>query len=974
MAVSGDNQLDVRGIYSAPNEVTRPPIGALKDALDVDLSAAGSATPRKGFTPLFNILGSTIMSVFRFDGQADSPIYFAVDSAGALWYVIDVGGTPVQITGVTCLTDPVDVRPLFVHDAAIIPTTAGLQVIEVTSASDVLISPLVLPPPMPFASAWDAHLATSTIETIVDDKVFKIRAVLTRTFPDGQKMVSNPSSEFQVLHQGATEHELRVKIRLGQALIDAAAAVEDRVSISLYATEILDGISAASLSSEYTELVATTRAVTNDEFAAGEVSIRIVSFERGAALFTNNALGGANQLRTRTLQPRVLAYYRGRMCFGDVLEPATAVLRLVHFNSDEAVLSALFDTVRVIGFGTVDTVISPTEIIFSSSARILPGMQHLTWSNDATTTVAQVPLVLSATDLGGGLVRVTFSDAVTTPTVGALFAFVPFVAVDTFAISTMRAQAASNNWPSVYRVGTPTPLTIDSDATSTLEYLTVDRLEASGGSVFAHFAIYGDANEEVWMALAIRQAFANINEPAFVGRDALPTAVFGQDFENLTLWVKRTSRLGVVASSPLPAPDATDGHFYVYTIEPQRFKNRSYFAEQNQAGTTLATSFRSTGSNTSEIVQLLPVDDALLQLKADGLFRISGDDPITAVAEEVDRSVRCVSPRGAVAVGNVAAIASTRGLLLYYKGRLVELSSPIRDIWEDYMNAVPASTLRAQLSLALLPDEKRLFIGFPTADSDIDMWTCEYGLIDSEDVEESTIRFGWSRYGRSPTAMGHDEETGELLLAEGEFAYVQRGVADIRDDGEAVVATVGDGLITLTGVQPEIGDRLFNARTEVITEVTDVQGADIYVDGDFEVGDEIEVRIPFMASIRWWPMFAGAPMHLKQFTYFSAYLRELSLNTLTFSFSTDWSAAEEPATITPVSNSLGFGLDPFGLTPFGGTSLAPGRPFRQGIPRATQLGTRISAGMDATMSGESFILDGLALESRRISPTHRRLA
>lgn len=116
-------------------------------------------------------------------------------------------------------------------------------------------------------------------------------------------------------------------------------------------------------------------------------------------------------------------------------------------------------------------------------------------------------------------------------------------------------------------------------------------------------------------------------------------------------------------------------------------RNRVYYSKPSEPEAVPSVNYVDIGSREEDILALVPLENALLVFKSDGVWRITGAAPNGWVVDELDLSVRLLTGDMVQVADNVAWALTDRGLLAFTEGGAVkgpngtprDFAAPIRD-------------------------------------------------------------------------------------------------------------------------------------------------------------------------------------------------------------------------------------------------------------------------------------------------------
>ncbi len=239
----------------------------------------------------------------------------------------------------------------------------------------------------------------------------------------------------------------------------------------------------------------------------------------------------------------------------------------------------------------------------------------------------------------------------------------------------------------------PYTVTISNNATATV---------VGEGLVFGDHVTIDGAEFASWSGVdtvpftSPQRSFSN-RSPTYSGQDTAPNTPTGRAEAaalSLAAAINDAARAGVVAVRATAVGDAItierwdlggalwNTAFTVKSLKPQAFipslgddssdtlsstqethANRVYYSRPDEPEAVPLLNYIDVGSQLYPIQRLVPLTDALLVFKQDGLFRITGSAPGNWSVDCCDQELRLVRPEAAEALGGVCFAWTNRGVM-----------------------------------------------------------------------------------------------------------------------------------------------------------------------------------------------------------------------------------------------------------------------------------------------------------------------
>lgn len=385
-------------------------------------------------------------------------------------------------------------------------------------------------------------------------------------------------------------------------------------------------------------------------------------------------------------------------------------------------------------------------------------------------------------------------------------------------------------------------------------------------------------------------------------------------------------------------------------------KNGGYFSKPNEyEAVPLPNTLVGAGSETEQIRKAWPLQDALLLLKDDGVYRVTGDYPSFDV-DLLDSSAKIIGPETAAILNNEVYALSDQGVVAISNGVKV-ISRPI----EGDLLELLAEDLDSVKSLAFgvgYETDRKYMLFLPTAPSSDSYCKQAYVF--------NSFTGAWTRHILNAHCGIEFEK--KLYLGDGASAYVLRDrknytFLDYADYGFSTTITdVTDTTITLSGSSDliNVGDILYQSST-VFATVTAVdtitQQVTISTDPGFTAA-ATDVLKAITATIKWVPVTGGNPGILKHWNTCTLMFKADYRGTGYLKFSTDLSQFDESVPVEGSGQGL-WGLFPWGEEPWGG--VARKKPTRQWIPREKQVSSLLSITFEHSYGFSPWKLQGVTV-------------
>lgn len=317
--------------------------------------------------------------------------------------------------------------------------------------------------------------------------------------------------------------------------------------------------------------------------------------------------------------------------------------------------------------------------------------------------------------------------------------------------------------------------------------------------------------------------------------------------------------------------------------------------------------------------RVLPLTDAVYVLKADGVFRVTGDTPSNLVVTVAYPDTILSVPESAVVLNNSIYAYTNQGIVTINQSEPQLLSFPV----EDQLLPLQTITNFSSMSYGVAyPADRKYVFGCPSQSTDTtptQEWVYNY------------ITQTWTRWDREVSGGVVNPNDNKLYFCSKLATKVLQErksytVMDYADDSFSCLITNFSGkTITVDSTASAVAGMSI-AQTNALHPNLPTTSVIVSVDSatQITVSDSLQWTIGTAAyytaidcTAGYAPAHGGFPLYLKHFTILNFEVDQLTAHTLTGQISSDLSPYKEDLDITPVF--LGFGDVPFGTSePFGG--------------------------------------------------------
>lgn len=326
----------------------------------------------------------------------------------------------------------------------------------------------------------------------------------------------------------------------------------------------------------------------------------------------------------------------------------------------------------------------------------------------------------------------------------------------------------------------------------------------------------------------------------------------------------------------------------------------------------------SIGSADQPILRIIALRNSVFVFKADGVFRITGDDLDTFSVTPWDNTVILRSPEAAVLLNNQIYCFTTQGIISVSETGSAIISRPIeKDLLE--ISAAQFTTFDSVTFGLGYESDRKYLLNTVTNEGDT--------------VSTQTYVFNYITNAYTKWTLPHSVTAGILNPVDNKIYYASGDPdykfilqerksfteSDYADEEIAITidAVSGTTLTVSDTTDLEEGYTLVQGFfSSEILEIVDATTIEVADDFDWEV-DTATVYQPIEVAVQWAPIHGGYPDVMKLFKELTFFFSNPDFNDIDISISSNISQFDESFTITPISLA-GWGTAPWGSEPFGG--------------------------------------------------------
>lgn len=393
------------------------------------------------------------------------------------------------------------------------------------------------------------------------------------------------------------------------------------------------------------------------------------------------------------------------------------------------------------------------------------------------------------------------------------------------------------------------------------------------------------------------------------------------------------------------------------------YKNGIMISKNGQPEAVPTLNLDFAGSASKEILRVIPLREYVVILKQDGIFRLTGSTLATFSIAPFDLTTKLIAPDSAVALSNEVWGFFDQGVCSVSDTGTSIKSLPIQPTLRNLL-ATAISTVQTVAFAIAYETDHRYILALPGATGD---------TVAQQQYTFNTFTNAWTRWTRIASGGFIDTDHDLLYFFNGDansvsFERKTNTYADYVDEGfscSIVSSLLYDVVLsTVDGISD--GDVLFldSTHTSVITGITAATNT-VTVEDLVTWAPGAATILPAIENIiQWKPVVAGNPAFVRQYPEGAALFKSTRFNEASLSFYSDASQSFE--TIMLTGFALGtWGNFAWGSIPWGGVNRP--RPLRFYVPQDKQVCSQLSARLTIRNGYSTWKLEGLAVKFENIS-------
>lgn len=385
--------------------------------------------------------------------------------------------------------------------------------------------------------------------------------------------------------------------------------------------------------------------------------------------------------------------------------------------------------------------------------------------------------------------------------------------------------------------------------------------------------------------------------------------------------------------------------------------HRIYFSKPNQPEAVPGLQFFDVGSADSPITRIVALRDSLFIFKADGVFRLTGEDRTSFQISLYDNTAQLLAPESAVAFNNQVYMFSDQGVVSVSDNGVAVISRPIENTLlelssSDYTNFATAT-------FAVGYESNRQYMLFTVTEVG-DTFATQAFIFNS-------FTNTWTRWVMDRCCGIVSKRDNKLYMGHptNDFVYKERkafNLTDYADEQYSVTITshLDYEIVVNSATNAVVGRTIKQGLKEAV--ILEVNGTTLTVDKILGWTDAATADIykPIDTKIQWLPADTDNPGYLKQFREITMIFRDAAFNSIDVefsgNFSQDTTIVEQ---IRPKADGA-WGAFKWGSVKWGG-GVGGAQPIRTLVPIEKQRGSWLNVAILGSQAFTTFAVAGISI-------------
>lgn len=394
----------------------------------------------------------------------------------------------------------------------------------------------------------------------------------------------------------------------------------------------------------------------------------------------------------------------------------------------------------------------------------------------------------------------------------------------------------------------------------------------------------------------------------------------------------------------------------VVTSSSERIPNRVYLSKQGQPESVPIYRFFDVGAANFPIQRCIALRDAIIFLKGDGVWKIAGETFENMTVSLLDGTVFLKGPESAVAFNNQIFCMTTQGVVAISDSGVRIISVPIEDRLLQLSSEQYPYFATATFGVGY--ESERLYMLFTVTETTDQFATQAFVF--------NTLSESWTRWTMNRTCGVVNPTVGKLFMGETDTgqvmierkSYTNTDFADKQFDILITAVNSTTEIEVFSSAEMAVGMTLLqNSRNCIIEEIN---GTVITVSAVNGLQDGAAVVYePILNLLEWHPIDAENPGILKQYSESVFFFKNAAFREIDASFATNISTVQETV---PLANNTGsgWGMLPWGKFPWGGV-LGGSAALRTYVPQEKQMCNWMYLSLETEEAFTGFSLQGVSL-------------
>jgi hypothetical protein len=386
------------------------------------------------------------------------------------------------------------------------------------------------------------------------------------------------------------------------------------------------------------------------------------------------------------------------------------------------------------------------------------------------------------------------------------------------------------------------------------------------------------------------------------------------------------------------------------------YKNGLIIAKSGQPEAAPFINLLFAGDASQELLRVIPLREYVVILKQDGIFRLTGTSLSTMQVTPFDLTTKLIAPDSAAALSNEVWGYFDQGICSISDTGVNVKSRPIETDLRVLLAAAQTTIQKISFGVGYETDRKYI-LSLPATAADT---VCQFQYV------FNTFTNAWFRWRRSTSSGFIDPTVNKLYFGNGNSNTVSverksNTYTDYVDEGFAVTISASSvyavTLASVTGVS--VGDVLTQSGSFSVILAVDPSTNIVTVQDKVVWANAAAIVYPAIQSvIQWKPAVAGNPGSQRQYSEGNCIFKSTRFYNATLSFYSDLSQSSEDTPITGFSLATWGGF-PWGTQPWGGVNKP--RPVRFLVPQNKQVCSQLSVSLTIRSGYSAWKLEGIAI-------------